>query len=122
MQSLSQKRMQLRTLPLARLGRLLRVVAPALFALVKSVFITWLRSGSQTFVVPQRTLSTLFEEQGLEVIDCLKVDVEGAEIAVRSTRSIAEWSSVGDSLFVYDWSATADEQQAASARLCVSIS
>ncbi|KAI5073303.1 hypothetical protein GOP47_0011316 [Adiantum capillus-veneris] len=50
--------------------------------------------GARQYVVPMTTLSDVMEERGIERVDILKVDVEGAELMVLKGVQDVHWSRI----------------------------
>lgn len=68
---------------LARFGRWLLKVSATLFDVILGLYTTWMASASKTYTVPCRTLTSIFQDLHVANVSLLKVDVEGAEVAVR---------------------------------------
>lgn len=75
-------KLQISNTLLARFGRWLLKVSDALFEIIVGLYTTWMASSSKTYTVPCRTLTSIFQDLHVDTVSLLKVDVEGAEVAV----------------------------------------
>eukprot|EP00892_Ulva_mutabilis_P007679 jgi/Ulvmu1/5283/UM022_0077.1 len=79
---------------LAKFGRWMLNTSETLFEWILSMYTWWMASASVTYSVPMLTLATIFKQQAIDNVALLKVDVEGAEVAVLQGLTPAAWGQV----------------------------